>query len=134
MSKQTIPRSFVDTEEMLVQWGLWLSSGSGIPRYISPAYVVMRDNVEQHGCPSHCITDELAMAVDGAMARLSVRERLPGRKGPFIHEFMWLHFACKMSHKMVGTKLKCSEARAREIIRAGVAWIDSSLELMLEAA
>ncbi|MCT5858458.1 antitermination protein Q, partial [Pseudomonas aeruginosa] len=52
-----------DTEYMLEQWGWWRMSGMGVPRYVSPSFALMRDNVQQHSSVSFSITDELAMSV-----------------------------------------------------------------------
>jgi hypothetical protein len=42
-------RPMGDTEYMLEQWGSWRMSGMGVPRYVSPSFAIMRDNVEQVG-------------------------------------------------------------------------------------
>lgn len=110
-----------DTEYMLEQWGYWRMSGMGVPRYVSPLFALMRDNVEQIGGISYCITDELAVRVDGAVARLTVRDAQMG-------ECVWLYFGAKWPANRVGRHYGVGEAKARELIKAGVAWVDSSLE------
>lgn len=126
-------RPMGDTEQMLEQWGLWRMSGMGVPRYVSPSFAIMRDNVQQCSGVSYCITDDLALLVDGAVARLCSREK--GRTaGPTMGDCIWLYYGAKWPAMRVGRHFGISEAKARETIRAGVAWIDSALENLREAA
>lgn len=123
-----------DTEYMLEQWGLWRMTGMGVPRYVSPSLIIMRDNVEQICSVSYCITDELAMMVDSCVAKLIKREE--GRTGGQIGmgDCVWLYFGAKWPAMRVGRHYGIGEAKARELIKAGVAWIDGRLELLIEAA
>lgn len=122
-----------DTEYMLEQWGWWRMSGMGVPRYVSPSFALMRDNVQQSGGPCFNITDDLAMAVDGAVARLTAREK--GRTDtPLMGDCIWLYFGAKWPAYRIGKHYGVGEAKARECIKAGVAWIDASLEMMRQAA
>lgn len=128
MSKQKhIGKAFGDTEYALEQWGLWRMSGMGVPRYSSPMYILMRDNVQQSGGVSYCITDELAMTMDSCVSALTARNKQMG-------EFVWFYFGAKHPAMRIGRDNKMSEAKAREIINAGVAWIDCRLEILREAA
>lgn len=115
-----------DTEQMLEQWGYWRMDGMGVPSYVSPAWALMRD-VTPSGGKSYAITDELAGVVDGAVARLCSR-------APQMGDFVWLYYAAKWPAKRIGNKYDISEAKAREIIKTGVGWIDCSLEKFREAA
>ncbi|MGQ7956494.1 antiterminator Q family protein [Pseudomonas sp. SP16.1] len=126
-------KALADTEWMLEQWGWWRMSGMGVPRYVSPSFAIMRDNVQQAGGPSFSITDELAMAVDSCVARLCAREA--GRtKGPLMGDLIWLYFGAKWPALRIAREYGVGEAKAREVIRAGVAWIDAALENLREAA
>ncbi|WP_395504731.1 antiterminator Q family protein [Ectopseudomonas hydrolytica] len=126
-------KALADTEWMLEQWGWWRMSGMGVPRYVSPSYAIMRDNVQQTGGYSFSITDELAMAVDGCVARLCAREK--GRtKGPMMGDCLWLYFGAKWPALRIARHYGIGEAKAREIIKAGVAWVDAALENLREAA
>lgn len=126
-------RALADTEWILEQWGWWRMTGAGIPRYVSPAFAIMRDNVQQQGGVSFAITDELAMAVDGCLARLCARER--GRTGdPLMGDCLWLYFGAKWPAARVARYYRVSEAKVREILRAGVAWVDAALEALRAAA
>ncbi|UCP00088.1 antitermination protein Q [Metapseudomonas lalkuanensis] len=115
-----------DTEWMLEQWGWWRMNGAGVPRYVSPACAMMRDNVGST-VPIGCITDELAMTIDGIVARLCKRD-------PQMGDCVWLYFGAKWAAVKVGRQNGVSEAKARELIKSGVAWVDSRLEYLREAA
>lgn len=127
MVRKPLGRPLGDTEYLLEQWGWWRMNGGGIPRYISPAYVIMRDNIEQQCGYSYCITDDHALLVDGAVARLSARDAQMGA-------FIWLYFAEKWPALKIGKRNGVGEAKARELIKAGVAWIDCAIEPMREAS
>ncbi|MGE1530845.1 antiterminator Q family protein [Pseudomonas putida] len=117
-----------DTEYMLEQWGWWRMDGMGVPRYVCQIYALMRDNTPSiGGVKEYVITDELALAVDGAVARLTKRDAQMGG-------FIWLYFGSKWPALRVGRENGISEAKAREVIKAGVAWIDCALEQLREAA
>ncbi len=46
MKKRTyVDKALGDTEYMLEQWGFWRMCEMGVPRYVSPLYALMRDNV-----------------------------------------------------------------------------------------
>lgn len=111
-----------DTEYMLEQWGWWRMEGMGVPRYVSPLFALMRDNVPSvGGAKQYVITDELALAVDGALARLTNRDQQMG-------DFLWLYFGAKWPMVRVGEHARMSERSAREVIKQGVAWIDCALD------
>lgn len=117
-----------DTEYMLEQWGWWRMDGMGVPRYVSPLFALMRDHLpSEGGLKQYVITDDLALAVDGALARLTKRDQQMG-------DFLWLYFGAKWPALRVARESKISEAKARELIKAGVAWIDCALEQVREAA
>lgn len=126
--RKPLKRALGDTEYMLEQWGWWRLDGRGIPVYVSPLRALIRDNVQSVSTiQAYCITDELAVAVDGAVARLSKRD-------PQMGLFIWLYFGEKWTMLKLGRKQGMSEAKARELVRAGVAWIDCALEDFRAAA
>ncbi|MCO7575333.1 MULTISPECIES: antiterminator Q family protein [Pseudomonas] len=117
-----------DTEYLLEQWGWWRMDGMGVPRYVSPLLAMIRDNVPaEGGAKQYVITDDLALAVDGAVSRLTKRDQQMG-------DFIWLYFGAKWPMIRVGEKARMSERSAREVIKAGVAWLDCALEQIREAA
>ncbi|HEN8714190.1 TPA: antitermination protein Q [Pseudomonas putida] len=129
MKKRTyVDKALGDTEYLLEQWGWWRMSEMGVPRYVSPLYALMRDNVpSEGGVRQHVITDDLALVVDGAVARLTKRNQQMG-------DFVWAYYGSKHPAMRVGRDAGMSERKAREIIKAGVAWIDCALEEIREAA
>ncbi|WP_122310684.1 antiterminator Q family protein, partial [Pseudomonas amygdali] len=123
MKKRTyVDKPLGDTEYLLEQWGWWRMSGMGVPRYVSPLYALIRDNTPgEGGVAEFVITDDLALAVDGAVARLTKRDAQMGG-------FVWMYFGMKYPALRIGREAKMGEAKAREIIKAGVAWVDCALE------
>ena len=123
MKKRTyVDKPLGDTEWLLEQWGSWRMDGMGVPRYVSPS----------HGAASvtgsdYTLTDDAALVVDAAVARLIRRNQQMG-------DFVWLYFGAKWTAIRIGEQNKMAERKAREIIKAGVAWIDSALEHIREAA
>ncbi|KRW62352.1 antiterminator Q family protein [Pseudomonas sp. TTU2014-080ASC] len=117
-----------DTEWLLEQWGWWRMDGSGVPRYVSPLHALIRDNTNYQGGPKqYSILDDTALFIDGAVARLSARDQQMG-------DFIWLYFGAKWPALRIARDNGMGEAKAREIIKAGVAWIDCALEGLREAA
>ena len=128
MKKRTyVDKPLGDTEYLLEQWGWWRMDGMGVPRYVSPLLALMRDNVQMPSTASYVITDDQALLVDSAVAKLTQRK---GQMGLFL----WLYFGAKWTMVRVGESAGISERSAREIIKAGVGFIDGFLHGMSEAA
>lgn len=128
MKKRTyVDKPLGDTEYLLEQWGWWRMDGMGVPRYVSPLLALMRDNVQMPSTASYVITDDQALVVDSAVAKLTQRK---GQMGLFL----WLYFGAKWTMVRVGESAGISERSAREIIKAGVGFIDGYLHGMIEAA
>ncbi|MHC8321221.1 antiterminator Q family protein [Pseudomonas sp. GB2N2] len=128
MKKRTyVDKPLGDTEYLLEQWGWWRMDGMGVPRYVSPLLALMRDNVQMASTASYVITDDQALAVDSAVAKLTQRS---GQMGLFL----WLYFGAKWTMVRVGESAGISERSARELIKSGVGWIDGVLHGMSEAA
>ena len=126
MVRKPLQRPLGDTEYMLEQWGWWRMDGMGIPSYASPMMAIMREVIPST-TKSYVITDELAGVVDGAVARLCKRDQQMG-------DMIWLYYGAKWAAVRVGRQYDMSEGKARELIKAGVAWVDCVLERMREAA
>lgn len=129
MKKRTyVGKALGDTEWLLEQWGFWRMDGMGVPRYVSPLYALIRDNVPcEGGVKEYSLTDDLALVVDGAVARLINRDDQMGN-------FIWLYFGAKWPALRIARENGIGEAKAREVIKAGVAWVDCALEGIREAA
>jgi len=129
MKKRTYTdKAFGDTAWLLEQWGWWRMDGMGVPRYISPSYALMRDNTNiEGGIKAYSLVDDVALVIDGAVARLTSRDEQMGT-------FIWLYYGAKWTAMRIGRQFDMSEGKARQIIQAGVAWIDCALEKICEAA
>lgn len=112
--------SITSTEYLLEQWGYWCRSGAGIPRYTSPAFALMRDNVGST-VPTAMITNADAEKVDRAVARLGKRDQEMG-------DCVWLHFAEKRTYHGIAKRLGIGKSKAAELVRSGVAWVDGALD------
>jgi hypothetical protein len=129
MKKRTyLDKPLGDTEYLLEQWGWWRMDGMGVPRYVSPLYALIRDNnVTEGGIKNYCITDDVALVVDRAVAKLATRDAQMGN-------FIWLYFGAKWPALRIARENDMGEAKARELIKAGVAWVDCAIEVFREAA
>ena len=128
MISKPVGRPMGDTEYLLEQRGWWRMDGAGIPRYVSPSFVLMCQSLPQPAASKgYCITDDWALAIDQAVARLSHRDQQMG-------DLTWLYFGAKWPMLRVGKYYGVSEGKARELVRAGTAWIDCAIELMRVAA
>lgn len=112
-----------DTAWLLEQWGYWRLDGRGIPGYVSQMAAVMSRANPAGRVASYTISDEVAGMVDQALARLTRRDRQMG-------DFVWFYYGAKWPENRIGRENGMSERNARQLIRAGVAWIDSALEHM----
>lgn len=123
MKKRTyVGKAFGDTEWLLEQWGWWRMDGMGVPRYISPSYAIMRDNTNiEGGINAYTLLDDTALVIDGAVARLTARDEQMGT-------FIWLYYGAKWPAMRIGRQFDMSEGKARQLIQAGVAWLDCALE------
>lgn len=72
-------------------------------------------------------TDDLALVIDGAVSRLISHDVQMG-------DSIWVYFGAKWPTLRIARDAGIGEAKAREVIKAGVAWIDCALEGIREAA
>jgi hypothetical protein len=89
-------------------------------------FALMRDAMPSQ-TKSYCITDDWAVAVDRAVARLTKRDQQMG-------DVLWLYFGAKWPMLRVGNHFRISEAKARELKQAGVAWVDCAVAEVRDAA
>lgn len=128
MIRKPAGRPLGDTEYLLEQWGWWRMDGTGMPHYTSPTLALMRQAVAcSSASKSYCITDEWATAIDRAVARLAHRDQQMG-------DALWLYFGAKWPMLRVGKHYGISEGKTRELVRAGVAWIDCAVDHLRCAA
>lgn len=128
MIRKPAGRPLGDTEYLLEQWGWWRMDGRGLPGYTSPTLALMRiAAVQSSVSKNYCITDDWAVAIDNAVARLTHRDQQMG-------DVLWLYFGEKWAMARVGKHFGISEGKARELVRAGAAWIDGAVESVRAAA
>jgi hypothetical protein len=102
--------------------------GAGLPIYISPTLALMRQAMSlPSASKNYCITDDWAIAIDNAVARLAHRDRQMG-------DIIWLYYGVKWPMARIGKHYGISEGKARELARAGAAWIDCAVSNMREIA
>lgn len=111
-ARSHIDRPLGGTAYLLEQWAIWRKVGCGGPRSLRTA-------------PSRslkfAISDAMAMAIDGAVARLTARERQLG-------DLVLAYYGDGRSALKIGKEHGISEAKTRELIAAGIAWIDCVLD------
>ncbi len=112
-----------DTEWLLEQWGSWRMDGMGVPRYVSPSISAAAVS----GGVEYSLTDDTALMIDSVVARLTKRNQQMG-------DFVWLYYGAKWPSLRIGETNRMAERKAFEIIKQGVAWIDSALEHIRDAA
>ena len=121
MIRKPAGRAFGDTEYLLEQWGWWRMDGAGMPAYTSPSLSLILQSMPQPSMSkNYCITDEWAVAVDRAVAQLAKRDQQMG-------DVVWLYFGAKWPMARVGKRYGISEGKARELVRAGSAWVDCAV-------
>ncbi len=112
-----------DTEWLLEQWGSWRMDGMGVPRYVSPSVGAAATG----GGVEYSLTDDTALMIDSIVARLTKRNQQMG-------DFVWLYYGAKWTSLRIGEANRMAERKAFEVIKQGVAWVDSALEHLREAA
>jgi len=121
MIRKPAGRPLGDTEYLLEQWGWWRMDGLGVPGYTSPTLALMRQAMTYVGpSKNYCITDDWALAIDNGVAKLTQRDQQMG-------DIIWLYFGAKWPMVKVGKFYGLSEGKARELVRAGVAWVDCAV-------
>lgn len=118
----------IDTIYLLTQWGIWLRYGDGIPRYVSPQYALMRDNVEQVSySPRAVISEDLCMTMDGIVARLMLRNQEMG-------DALAIYYSWGISYAALGRTMGISKTRAESLVKSGEVWVDAVLDDRIAAA
>lgn len=117
----------LDTEYMLQEWGVWLRVQSGIPHYVSPSLALMRDHVQVERPPEPCITDELALLIDGKVCRLFARYEEAGLAlwNYYRHQGMSYRRLAQLMTAALGKPF--THVRAQELVQVGAAWVDAAL-------
>lgn len=117
----------LDTDFLLQEWGAWLRVQTGMPRYVSPSFALLRDNVEQCSGVTPAISDDLAMLVDRLVARM-------GKRDPEMAQALWNYHRHAMNFRLLGRLMGVSHTKASQLVQAGRNWVDGALSLYCDAA
>lgn len=117
--------------DLLEQWGIWVHQKTGVPRYVSPMLVVMRNNVPSTHAPDAQITDEDAEEIAAILARLH-RDDAPSasHRGRDISEALHLYYADKLTQHQVAERLRRNRQQVRDMLTAGEWYVQAALDLV----
>jgi hypothetical protein len=118
----------LSTEYLLSQWGIWVRCQTGVPKYVSPSYALMRDKMGSIGGEVPQIQEETAMMIDRLVCRMALR----------YHEaayalFLWYRHSMT-SYRQLGRAMGVHHNKAEMFLAAGIAWVDAMLCSYAEAA
>lgn len=107
---------------LLHQWGIWQRiSRNPIPRYVSPSYAIMAQNVEQQGrLPSCTIDDDTALGIDSKICILATRN-------PMRETIIQMYYRHGLSDERIAEAVGISRATALKERQCGEAWIDAAM-------
>jgi len=107
----------------LTQWGIWQSIGSDVPRYVSPSYALMADNVQQsRNSLSPLITDDECLKIDKAIAKLAQKDAQKAVA-------LFLYYARDMAYEWIAEQVGVSRRTVTELIKQAETWLDGYLEV-----
>lgn len=108
-------------EYQLTQWGIWVRTQQGIPRYVSPAWAMMRDNVQLNRDPDANITEDDALRIDRAIAALNLVNSSRAVA-------VWTYYRYQgMSYRRLGQLMGIHADTAGNLVIAGAAWIEGAI-------
>lgn len=100
-----------DTERLLEQWGIWARQGANVRGL----------NVRGYQAAA-MITDDDALLIDRLVARL-------GQRYEECAEVIVRYYTSGATFRIVGKRMGFGEEKARQLWKAGVAWVDGALEV-----
>ena len=110
------------TEELLVEWGLWLQhSDSGMHGYSSPSLDMVRANGTDKlpALPPHTIDEATAQMVDRLVATLIKHDENKGRS-------LVMYYAWRESLREIANRWDIDKNKVQQIIQNAVSWIDGA--------
>jgi hypothetical protein len=116
-----------DAEELLTNWGRWVWHQAGVPRYTSPMFALMRDNVAQESVPAPVITDDEAMMIDAIVARM-------WRRDEQMADCLRIYYCTSRTMHGVGVVLGIHRKKVAELLLAGRAYVEGSIDRVEHAA
>lgn len=125
---QTLPMrqigaNAMSTEDLLVEWGLWLNSmDSPIKGYVSPSLAACRSHAGGlRSLPECTIDDDTAVTIDQAVARLKATNTEMG-KG------LVMYFCWRWSYRQIGNEWGVSKNQVQQVIKQAISWMDGHLD------
>lgn len=112
-----------ETDFLLVNWGVWQSSRPSM-ECKSAMLSVMR-LVTPSGCASVQISDDTALMVDRAVARLRMHDRA-------LYELLVLRYVKRFAVAMIARELGDDRRAVDRRLAGAVAWIDACLNFFAE--
>lgn len=110
-----------DAAQLLEQWGLWAWTAPDRLGYSSPMLQILHDNVERKERRYILvISDEAAMAVDGAMCLLHKLQ-------PQVANVVRLHCLYRLDYVDIAEHMKCSRKMVANLFDQGAMWVDGHL-------
>lgn len=118
----------LDTAYLLQQYGIWLRVQAGVPRYVSPQWALMKDNIQVSSEPTPDILDEVAMLIDRHISRLYMRYPEAGTA-------LWNYYRyAGMTYRKLGRLMNRHHNEAERLVSVGFWWLDSCLDSYADAA
>lgn len=109
-------------EYQLEQWGIWVRSGAGMPGVASMPLAPVS------GLCVADLTDDAALMIDGAVARLMAREHGRGSR-PGAGEVLVACYVLGMDCRRAAEHLRTKRQKVSEMRRVGEAWVESVIAL-----
>jgi len=116
--------SFKSTEYDLEQWGKWRRTHGISLGYGSNILAMQKTGV------GFDISDEWALAIDGALAELKLRT-IDSRIGSMVEDYFCNE---SLGYQGIGERFKVGKTKARVYVQQGISWIDARLESFREQA
>jgi hypothetical protein len=111
-----------NTAVLLQEWGVWLKQDSGFNLRARSAMQMIYDPVGDECYHPAAITDDDALEVDRAVARLKLYR-------PEFFRVLWLACVSGFSMRAVSDALGISRETAAKYYECGYTWVDCSLNM-----
>lgn len=111
-----------NTAVLLQEWGVWLKQGAGFNLKSRSAMQMIIQSVGDDGFEVANITDDDAMEVDRAMAKLKVHK-------PELFRVLWLSCVCGYSMRATAAAMNLNDKVAAGLYECGYTWVDFVLNV-----
>ena len=111
-----------NTAALLQEWGLWLRQDSGFNLQARSAMQMIVQSASDEGFEVANITDDDAMEVDRAMAKLKLHR-------PQYFRVLWLACVCGYSMRAAGVTMNLNDKKVARLYECAYTWIDFALNV-----